>query len=587
MAWISFPGLLPTFFVKECLFSLASAVGKPMHLDMATINKTRPSCARVKVLVDLLADLPKKVRMDIVNEAKGTTRTEWVRIQYDMLPKYCRHCKLQGHDQFECWRIHPELYVEKENDNQADTAKKQDIGNSQPIMMLSSGKVVGNVNVTTKEQWKEVKDNRVRNVVNQNTSLTNNGMEMASAKHFENNKNKEGTSTVGRQVEAHSNSGKDLVAVDNEDNDHIQLANKFAILQGMDEEEEPVNQLAMVAANVATNSSALHNQASTKQKPKNMVNNEGKLNPASQAFQLNSSGISSTNGLINGKEASKAKNDTAQWEIPSQDTLVNKVLNNKNPNSQAEGSKSSIFKERVQECGGRLWEAQREYDSEENEVPLGAQVDEEPNENDKEEDEQSVNGEIYANDNNTTGNYLIKEGSENVEHINNFQTAEVTEISNYEGRGPEVNDPGGTEDDQLQKSQEDPQGHNTTEKEKQPKQKTEIVNIIVTLEKNQMQLLKRGEEKALVPKKNAFGATSGGKEDNEEGEEPGKSGYDMDQESTTQHLMNAARKGDLSPTQVEKAKSAAKGKKKHQKDNFAAPKAGMHTRRMLTKSNNQ
>ncbi|XP_070023261.1 uncharacterized protein [Nicotiana sylvestris] len=386
---------------------------------------------------------------------------------------------------------------------------------------------------------------------------------MAPAKQLENSKNKEGTSTVERQVEAYSNSGKDLVAVYNEDNDHVQVANKFAILQGMDEEEQLVNQLAMVAANVATNSSALHNQASTNQKPKNMVNNEGKLNPAAQAFHLNSSGISSTNGLVNGKEASKEKNDTAQWversfkdktgegivkinkpckEIPSQVTLVNKVVN-KNPKSQAEGSKSSTFKERVQECRGRLWEAQREYDSEENEVPLGAQADEEPNENDKEEDEQSVNGEIHANDTNTTGNYLIKEGSENVEHINNLQTAEVAEISNYEGRGPEVNDLGGIEDDQLQKSQEDPQGHNTTEKEKQPKQKTEIVNSTVTLEKNQLQLFNRGEEKALVPKKNSFGATSGGKEDNDEGEEPSKSGYDMDQESTTQHLMNAARKG--------------------------------------------
>ncbi|XP_070040107.1 uncharacterized protein [Nicotiana tomentosiformis] len=88
MAWISFPGLLPTFFVKECLFSLASAVGKPMHLDMATRNKTRPSCARVKVLVDLLADLPKK--------------------------------------------------------------------NKEPLMILSSGKVVENVG----ELWKEVRDNR-------------------------------------------------------------------------------------------------------------------------------------------------------------------------------------------------------------------------------------------------------------------------------------------------------------------------------------------------------------------------------------------------------------------------------------------
>ncbi|XP_009765759.1 uncharacterized protein [Nicotiana sylvestris] len=473
--------------------------------------------------------------------------------------------------------------------------------------MLSSGKVVGNVNVTAKEQWKEVKDNRVRNVLNQNTSLNNNGMEMAPAKQVENNKNKEGTSTVERQAEAQSNNGKELVVVDKEDNDHVQVANKFAILQGIDEEEELVNQLAMVAADAATNSPTLHNQASTKPKPKNMVDNEGKLNPSAQAFHLNSSGISSTNGLVNGKETSKAKNDNAQWvqrrfkdktgerivkinkpcqEIPSQDTLVNKVLN-KTPNSQAEGSKSSTLKERVQGCRGRLWDAQREYDLEENEAPLGAQADEEPNEKDKEEDEQSVNGEPHANDNNTTGNFVIKGRSENVEHNNNFQIAEVTENRNYEGRGPELNDPGGTEDDQLQKSQEDPQGHNTIEKEKQPKQKTKIVNITVKLEKNQLQLFKRGEEKALVPKKNSFGATSGGKEDNEEGEEPGKSGYDMDQESTTQHLINAARQGDLSPTQVEKAKSASKGKKKQQKDNFTAPKAGMHTRRTLTKSNNQ
>lgn len=69
MAWILFPGLLPTYFFKEYLFSLASVVGNPLYLDMATINKTRPNYARVKVLIDLLADHPKKVRMDIENES--------------------------------------------------------------------------------------------------------------------------------------------------------------------------------------------------------------------------------------------------------------------------------------------------------------------------------------------------------------------------------------------------------------------------------------------------------------------------------------------------------------------------------------
>lgn len=56
MVWICFLDLLPTFFVKESLFLLASAVGKPIHHDQATINKTKPSRARVKVQVNLASN---------------------------------------------------------------------------------------------------------------------------------------------------------------------------------------------------------------------------------------------------------------------------------------------------------------------------------------------------------------------------------------------------------------------------------------------------------------------------------------------------------------------------------------------------
>ncbi|XP_070020060.1 uncharacterized protein [Nicotiana sylvestris] len=149
MAWISFPNLLPTYFVRECLFSLASAVSKPLHLDLATVKKTRPSCARVKVSVDLLADLPKKVRLDIVNEHTGDIRTEWVTIKYDYLPKYCKECKLQGHDVFECWKIHPELMASRNDEKKASTdavvqPNKDNKTNNAPIMVLTSGKVVSN-----------------------------------------------------------------------------------------------------------------------------------------------------------------------------------------------------------------------------------------------------------------------------------------------------------------------------------------------------------------------------------------------------------------------------------------------------------
>ncbi|MCD7456052.1 hypothetical protein HAX54_030526 [Datura stramonium] len=62
MTWILFPKLLPTFFVKESLFTLAFVVGKPLHLDIATINKTRPSCAMVKMITNN-ADFPQKVKV--------------------------------------------------------------------------------------------------------------------------------------------------------------------------------------------------------------------------------------------------------------------------------------------------------------------------------------------------------------------------------------------------------------------------------------------------------------------------------------------------------------------------------------------
>lgn len=105
MTWISFPDQKPTYFVKEALFSLATVVGKPLHLDMATINKTRPSCARVKVQVDLLCDFPKHVEMEIINAAKKKSRLEKVKIQYYMLPKYCKQCK-------DMMMKHAEIYIQ-------------------------------------------------------------------------------------------------------------------------------------------------------------------------------------------------------------------------------------------------------------------------------------------------------------------------------------------------------------------------------------------------------------------------------------------------------------------------------------------
>ncbi|KAG5610744.1 hypothetical protein H5410_022025 [Solanum commersonii] len=54
LAWISFSSLSPNFFVKESLFTMAKAMGIPLHVVMATISKSRLSFVKVKVEVDLL-----------------------------------------------------------------------------------------------------------------------------------------------------------------------------------------------------------------------------------------------------------------------------------------------------------------------------------------------------------------------------------------------------------------------------------------------------------------------------------------------------------------------------------------------------
>lgn len=112
IAQISFPDLLPTFFVKESLFSLVFVIGKPLHWDITTINKTRSSCAKLKVQLDLLAERHQYMMIDIENEATKEVRSIKVKIKYDMTPSYSKKCKLQGNEEVECRVLHIELRKE-------------------------------------------------------------------------------------------------------------------------------------------------------------------------------------------------------------------------------------------------------------------------------------------------------------------------------------------------------------------------------------------------------------------------------------------------------------------------------------------
>lgn len=60
---------------------------------MATKSQTRPSCARVKVEVDLLQEFPKRIKIG-VRKPRGNITEKWIPIKNDYVTKYCTKYKI-------------------------------------------------------------------------------------------------------------------------------------------------------------------------------------------------------------------------------------------------------------------------------------------------------------------------------------------------------------------------------------------------------------------------------------------------------------------------------------------------------------
>ncbi|KAH0717566.1 hypothetical protein KY290_014156 [Solanum tuberosum] len=216
IAWISFPGLPTNLFDKESLFSLATAVGKPLVIDKATNNQTRPSCARVKVEVDLLKELPKRIQINCIEEEMGTVKSKWQKIHYDYLPRYCTHCKLQGHDLQGCWILHPE-HRPKREEKQEDK-KLNDNGKEKEEE--DKGKQIPNVNGVFKngklihENW-----NVVQNKNNKNKLQHDLNQKEYDTQQNHNNKNKDHKDNKGDKGTAITNKYGTLVHLTDDEQD--------------------------------------------------------------------------------------------------------------------------------------------------------------------------------------------------------------------------------------------------------------------------------------------------------------------------------------------------------------------------------
>lgn len=94
---------------------------------MKTKNHTTSRCAKVKIEVDLITKLKQRVRIMEEDDITRDMKFKWVKVQYNYMPKYCRKCCLQGHDEHNCWTIHLELYDGKSDQEGKEEENKIEV----------------------------------------------------------------------------------------------------------------------------------------------------------------------------------------------------------------------------------------------------------------------------------------------------------------------------------------------------------------------------------------------------------------------------------------------------------------------------
>ncbi|EOY25454.1 Uncharacterized protein TCM_026877 [Theobroma cacao] len=101
--WIAFPNLKAHLFEKSALLLIAKTVGKPLFVDEATANGSRPSVARVCIEYDCRKPPIDQVWIVVQNRETGTVTSGYPqKVEFSQMPAYCDHCCHVGHKEIDC-----------------------------------------------------------------------------------------------------------------------------------------------------------------------------------------------------------------------------------------------------------------------------------------------------------------------------------------------------------------------------------------------------------------------------------------------------------------------------------------------------
>ncbi|GAA0184322.1 hypothetical protein LIER_31610 [Lithospermum erythrorhizon] len=102
--WVKFPYLPQRDWTKSGFGKISSIIGNPICPDQITWDRSRTSYARLLVVVDISQE---PVTSFNVNLPEGEKIGQ--KVEFELFPEFCCHCKAYGHNFFGCELLGPPM----------------------------------------------------------------------------------------------------------------------------------------------------------------------------------------------------------------------------------------------------------------------------------------------------------------------------------------------------------------------------------------------------------------------------------------------------------------------------------------------
>ncbi|KAH0635878.1 hypothetical protein KY289_035793 [Solanum tuberosum] len=144
---------------------------------------------------------------------------KWIKIKYDYVPKYCQTCMIQGHDEEQCYVVHPELHPYKEksgNDGGKQIEERPSKGDEKGTKLM--GREEDNLHMRKTEDFVEPKrkfwgggrNKKPQKVWKKVGIITRNKFNLLDTGNQEQSLNQEEEQTNGKEIEMEQRQSKEI-----------------------------------------------------------------------------------------------------------------------------------------------------------------------------------------------------------------------------------------------------------------------------------------------------------------------------------------------------------------------------------------